>query len=117
MREHIKTLTADNITRSMMATSIVLFVIQLGIILFSYQNLPPVIPLFNQLPWGAERLGTRLSIFLPFTTALICAFTNLVLASITYNAMPLVARIMGVTSFLVSLLCLIFTIRTILLIT
>lgn len=117
MREHFKTLTADNITRSMMATTIVLFVVQLGFILFFYQNLPPVIPIFNQLPWGVERLGTQLSIFLPFIIALICSVTNFTLASITYDTMPLVARMLGVTSFLVSLLCLIFTIRTILLIT
>lgn len=117
MKEHFKILTADKITRAMMATTIVLFVMQLAFIMFFYQKLPPVIPVFNQLPWGIERLGTRPSIFLPFITALICSITNLILASITYNTMPLVARMMGVTSFLVSLLCLIFTIRTILLIT
>jgi len=117
MNEHFKTLTSDKITRSMMSATIILFVAQLGFILYYYSSLPPLIPLFNQLPWGVERLGTRLSIFLPFTTALVCSVTNLVLASIIYISMPLVARIMGVTSFLVALLCLIFTLRTILLIT
>lgn len=117
MKEHFRVLTADKITRAALALTIILFVIQAGLLIFSYANLPPLIPIFNQLPWGVERLGTRFSIFLPFSVAIICSATNLILASITYNSMPLVARVMGVTSFLVALLCLIFTLRTILLIT
>ncbi|MDP3941503.1 MAG: hypothetical protein Q8Q49_04310 [bacterium] len=117
MREHFATLTSDKITRATMGLTIVFFVLQLGFILFSLRGLPPYLPIFNQLPWGVERLGTTTSIFLPLLIAVICSVTNLILASITYSLMPLVARVMGVTSFLVMLLCFIFTLRTILLIT
>jgi len=117
VKEHFRTLTADKITKYTMAATIVIFAIQLVFLAINFGNLPPVIPVFNQLPWGIERLGTRLSIFFPLTAAFICSGTNLILASITYESMPLIARVMGFTSFLVSLICLIFTVRTILLIT
>jgi hypothetical protein len=100
-----------------MALTIALFLIQLAYLIFSLPKLPPLLPVFNQLPWGVERLGTTYSIFLPLVVALICSVTNLILASITYSSMPLIARIMGFSSFLVMLLCFIFTLRTILLIT
>lgn len=117
MKELFATLTADKITRSSMAVAMTFFILTLGFIVLTYSKLPPVIPLFNQLPWGVERLGNRLSIFLPLIVGILCSFTNLLLASITYNTMPLVARILSVTSFLIALLCLIFSVRTILLIT
>ncbi|MBI2442905.1 MAG: hypothetical protein HYV40_03270 [Candidatus Levybacteria bacterium] len=117
MNGHVKTLTADKITRVALLLTIVLFLFQTGYILAFYQQLPPVIPLFNQLPWGIDRLGTRLSIFLPLSIAIICAVINFVVASIIYTVMPLVARVMGVTSFLLALLCFIFVVRTILLLT
>ncbi len=117
MKEHFRVLTADKITKVTMGLTIVFFGLQLGFILISLRNLPPLIPIFNQLPWGVDRLGTRFSIFLPLIIALICSVTNLILASITYHSMPLVARVMSVTSFLIMLLCLIFTLRTILLMT
>lgn len=117
MKAHFRTLTADKITRYSMATSIMLLVVSVGFIAISYSHLPPILPLFNQLPWGVARLGNKLSIFLPFTIALIFSLMNVLFASITYQSMPLIARVMSVTSFLISLLCLIFTVRTILLIT
>ena|SRR3989338_8038420 len=117
MREYFNTLASDKITRVTMTLTIVIFILQFGFILFSFINLPPYLPLFNQLPWGTSRLGTKLGIFLPLLIALICSGANLILSGIVYSSMPLVARIMGVTSFLVMLLCLIFTLRTILLVT
>ncbi|MGB9911464.1 MAG: hypothetical protein ACPLKP_02555 [Microgenomates group bacterium] len=44
--------------------NLLIIFLQLGIIIFSWQNLPPQIPLFYSLPWGKERLSSSLSLFI-----------------------------------------------------
>jgi len=81
-------------------------------ILLSFQSLPPFIPLFNQLPWGEARIAKTVWIFvIPFLAFLIFIF-NLIYSELTYKKIPLLARILVVTSFIVSILALLFVVRT-----
>lgn len=103
---------SDKIIRWGMTLAFSLLVLHaLAIVLF-YQTLPPVVPLFNQLPWGENRLGLTFEIMLPLAiTALFFIFNYFLLAKL-YRTMPLVSRIIGITTFLVAVLSFIFILRT-----
>jgi hypothetical protein len=103
---------ADKIIRWGMTFSLLLLFFQAVVLAISYFKLPPVVPLFNQLPWGQERLGTKYEIFLPLAmTAVFFLFNYLLLVKL-YSNMPLVSRILGITTLLASLLSFILIVRT-----
>jgi hypothetical protein len=85
--------------------------------LLNYSKLPPLLPVFNQLPWGADRLSSTLGIFIPSILVLMISFINLLLCGYIYSNSPLLSRIFAFTTFLISLLNFLFIIRTVLLIT
>lgn len=85
-------------------------------ILFSYNDLPPFIPIFNQLPWGEQRLGTTIAIFIPVLVALLIFLINIIISSIVYKKVPLIARMLSAISLLIGILTFLFIIKTILLI-
>lgn len=112
MKEAYKQVKADKITRLAMAVSLVLILLHIVYLAFFYFSLPPIIPLYNQMPWGEARLGGRLEVLIPIgITAIFFIFNYFFLAKL-YSAMPLVSRIIGITTMLVTLLAFIFIVRT-----
>lgn len=81
-----------------------------------YGSLPPVIPLYNQMPWGQERLGQQEQIFIPVLIPLILLIVNSVVSSAIYSKIPLAARMLSVTVFLSSLFMFLFITRLLLLV-
>jgi hypothetical protein len=106
---HVK---ADKIIRWGMTFSFILLVLQAGLIALFYLKLPPVVPLFNQLPWGDDRLGAKSEIALPLGIAALFFIGNYLLLKKLYLSMPLVSRIIGITTLLASSLSFIFIART-----
>jgi len=86
-------------------------------ILINLQSLPPYIPLFNQLPWGDQRLGITFTIFIPLGIATLIAVLNIVICSFIYKKSQIISRLLAVTSVLVAFLSFLFVIRIIQLIT
>jgi len=86
-------------------------------ILISLQSFPPYIPLFNQLPWGDQRLGTTFTIFIPLGIATLIAVLNIVICSFIYKKSQIISRLLAVTSALVTFLSFLLIIRTTVLIT
>ena len=78
-----------------------------------YRNLPPLIPLFNQLPWGTDRLIGKLGLFIPIVVSVGIMILNAFATRYIYEKMPIAARMLNVTGFLISLLTLFFVFRTI----
>ena len=111
MKKLINTIAADRITRIATIVSLIILLVALIYSLIVYGNLPPYIPLFNQLGWGDPRLGEKYLIFLPIVLALILIIVNIVITSLLYVSMPLVSRMITVTSLLLSALTVIFIIR------
>lgn len=109
----IRRVTADKIIRLATFITIGLLLLQLIYIILNFNHIPPVIPLFNQLPWGEQRLGNKFSIFLPVLVAAGICLANIILSSVLYERMPLISRILGVTNMLLSLLSIIFIVRII----
>lgn len=93
--------------------SIFFVFINFAYILLSFRKLPPFVPLFNQMPWGTERLGSKEQIFIPLLISLFISLANFVLSINTYAKSPLISRIFSITSFAIAFLTLLFTLRTI----
>jgi hypothetical protein len=111
MKEVINTIVADRITRIGTIVSWGIVILAVGYIALIYPNLPPYIPLLNQLGWGDPRLTVRVMIILPPLVTLGLIFLNTIIAALLYRETPLLSRMTTITSLLVSSLMLIFIIR------
>lgn len=98
-------------------TSLILILFSVFYIAFTYSSLPPFIPLFNQMPWGESRIGTKIEIFIPFAITLFVFIINTFISSLLYEKTPLISRMLSMTGLLVCLFTLLFVIRTVRLIT
>lgn len=95
------------------AISLVLVFISFLYIMIFYPRLPPLFPLFNQMPWGETRLGVKEQIFIPLFIASVIIVGNFLFASFVYEKIPLISRILSVTTLLVSFFTFLFILRTI----
>lgn len=112
MKLFINIIVSDKILRLSTIFSCTLLFVHAIYILIIYRSLPPFIPLYNQLPWGDLRLGTKPEIVFPFLTASVILILNIFVIVKVYEKIPLIARILSITTFLVSVLSLIFIFRT-----
>lgn len=112
MNDVSKLVKADKIIRWGMMLSFILLLLQAGFVALLYLKLPPIVPLFNQLPWGEERLGAKFELLLPVGITILFFIINYFLLRKLYIPMPLVSRIIGITTLLASLLSFIFIART-----
>jgi hypothetical protein len=103
---------SDKIIRWGMTLAFILLALHALSLAFFYITLPPVVPLFNQLPWGDDRLGVKFEIMLPLVITTLFFIFNYFLLARLYKTMPLVSRIIGVTTLLAALLSFIFILRT-----
>ena len=100
--------------------NIVTFIFILSSLLFivlKFGILPPYVPIFNQLPWGEDRLGSTLMIFLPVAGVIIISLTNIFISSAIYTKSQIISRMLTIASILSSFLSFLFIARTIQLIT
>lgn len=112
----IKKLFSDKTFLMFFIGSIFFIFINIVFILITIKNLPPFIPLFNQMPWGEPRLGEKIQILIPFSIALFFCISDFVISGYVYKAVPLVSRFLGVTSFIISFLALLLVIRTVIIV-
>ena len=112
MNVFFKRLSSDKIVVWSFFATLSLVLTNLILTALFYSHLPPVLPLFNQMPWGKARLGTKEQIFIPISIAFLIFIGNLIFSASLYEKIPLVSRIVCITSFLISLFALLFIIRT-----
>lgn len=93
--------------------SVFFLTVALLLVLIFYQNLPPFIPLFNQLPWGIDRLSPKTNLLFPIILTFVLLLCNTTLTKYIYERMVITSRMLAITSLLASLLTLIFTARII----
>jgi len=117
MKKYFKKLIEDKLVSRLYIITFLLLGLTFVIILINYTKLPPLLPIFNQFPWGKERLAATPGVFIPPLIVLFYFFLNLVLSALSYEKYPILGRIFAVTTTLISLLTLLFVIRTITLIT
>lgn len=113
MKEIIKNIKSDKILYRFFFVSLVIIILSFLYVILEYRSLPPVIPVFNQLPWGDTRLSGAIGIFIPILVVLLIFVTNNLISGIIYPRVPLIARMLSITNFLISILGLLFIFRTI----
>lgn len=113
MKEFFKDTKTDKTIRFGFLTSLALSIIIFIFILLFYNNLPPFIPIFNQLPWGEQRLGAKITIFIPIAVNLLVLIFNFGLSAIIYKKVLLVSRMLATNSLLITMLIFLFIIETI----
>lgn len=116
MKKYFKYIRQDRLVLRLFIFSFILVVLGFIYVIINYSSLPPVLPIFNQFPWGEKRLSIAPGIFIPPFIALGFLIINIILAAISYEKSPLLARLFAVTTCLTGLLTLLFVIRTITLI-
>lgn len=113
MKETFRLIRSDKILLRFFTASIAIVILTLAYILFVFRSLPPVLPVFNQLPWGDQRLGPRVAIFFPDLLVVVIFVVNLFLSTAVYSKTPLLARMLAITCFVVAFLTFLFIIRTV----
>lgn len=104
MKENFKLLISDQFVRISLVLSLIFIIPLMTIIILSYAGLPPLVPFFNSMPWGEERLAlSTFVIVLPLI--LFTVFTgNIIQAVSFYSKYVLVSRIVLFNCFLFLLL-------------
>ncbi len=104
MKDKFNLILSDQFVKICLALSLLFILPLIGIIIATYTNLPPLIPFFNSMPWGEDRLASsQLTIFLPLILVVVFV-TNLFQAVLSYNKYVLVSRIVLFNCFLFLLL-------------
>ncbi len=117
MKRFFNDIKKDRIIMGVSALSFVILILTVFYILFNYKNIPPFIPIFNQLPWGNERLTPTLGIFIPIILFTFIFIFNIIFSGLLYNkSNPLLARIIASVNLLLSVMNFIFIIKTVFLI-
>src|SRR3989344_6739166 len=100
MRGSIRILFQDKGVRYALIFSFLVLLVQIILLSFAYFRMPPVIPLFNSLPWGGERLArVQLVVLVPLFLIGITIF-NIVLSKRTYRKHALFSRLLAVNTSL-----------------
>ncbi len=92
--------------------SLICNLITIFLLILFYKQFPPFIPLFNQFPWGDARLGTPILFFIPYFFGLVVLVTNFFLANFIYPKLPLLSRMLSLTTLLCTFFILLFTLQT-----
>ena len=86
-------------------------------LLFFWRQLPPLVPLWYSKPWGNERLVTPLYLLIPIAASIFIYATNIFVANKIASDDPMFARVLFLTSALVSIISTIIVIKIVTLVT
>lgn len=116
MKKFTDLILHDNALKYSFFSSTGLFVLFMIVFIFQYGKLPPLVPLFNSLPWGKSRLVPVQIIFLVPTFLIVISGFNLFLTHRLYKRYTILARMLSVNILLAVILALIAYIQIILLV-
>lgn len=106
MKERFNLILSDQFVRISLFLSFLFVAPLVFIIIYTFESLPPLVPFFNSMPWGEERLYySNISIFLPIILLLTFSI-NVFLSVAIYKQFVIVSRIILFNCFLLLLLCL-----------
>lgn len=117
MKEFFKDIRGDKAISSAFFLNIISVIAAIAYILFFYGKLPPFVPIFNQLPWGEQRLGNQIAIFIPVGVSLLIFVINIFISALVYKKIPLISRMLAAISLLTGILTFLLIAKTISLIT
>lgn len=111
MKNNFNVIFSDRVVLYALILSFLFFLCQIALIGFQYLKLPPVIPLFNSLSWGNERLASTYVIFLVPVVLLIIGVCNFSFAQRFYKKHALLSRMLSYNLLLCTILSVIALIQ------
>jgi len=87
--------------------SVLFWLGQISVIIFSWRYLPPQIPLFYSRPWGKEQLADPVGLFILPCLSLLVSLVNLILLITLFKKERLISQILAISMAAFNLLCLI----------
>lgn len=104
MKGKIRLITKDRFIFYTSVVTLFFLIVSIVLIIFSYSSLPPLVPIFNSMPWGISRLyDVYIIIFYPLVLVGIVILNTMVGLSI-YKNFTLLSRIISFNSLLFCLL-------------
>lgn len=113
MKEFYNDIKNDRVLIGGFSMAVILILLSAIYVTLLYAKIPPYIPLFNQLPWGYNRLGTRFMIFFPIIIAFATLIGNIIFSSMIYKKTQIVSRMLAAIGLLVAFLSFLFIVRTV----
>ncbi|HEX8923171.1 MAG TPA: hypothetical protein VF828_00370 [Patescibacteria group bacterium] len=83
---------------------LLLIILQLAVIFFKFNDLPPQVPLYYSLPWGEKELANSASLFMLPVYSIIVFLVDSSLAAALLNKSVLFSRLLLISSLVFSLL-------------
>jgi len=83
---------------------IALFILSLGILLWRWRMLPPLVPLWYSRPWGADQLAAPFFLFILPVSSLFLYGVNFLIAIYVTAEYLIFTQLLFLSSFIVSLL-------------
>jgi len=116
MKNFFKKLQQDSVLNWSFWITLLLIFLMVGGIAATLSNLPPVVPLYNNMPWGYGRLGRSYELFfIPGLVLAVCILNTIIGLRLVKN-IPLLARFLFLTMVCLALFTSIFLGRLILLV-
>lgn len=116
MKKFFKYIKKDKVLFWSFVLSAILLTVSTLLIGIFFQHIPPFLPLFNSLPWGYTRVGSKITFFLPILIGWGMIAINSIVSSLIYERIVLLARFVGGTTIIICSTVLIFTIQILLVI-
>lgn len=113
MKKFINNIVSDKLAFRGFLASLLFVLLTIIYILINFSKLPPLVPIFNQLPWGNDRLVSAIGIFIPTIIFAVIFCFNIVFTSIVYDKSPLIARIVAAVTLILAFMNFLFIIRTV----
>lgn len=100
MKGRFKLFFADNLLFVSSTSSFLVLILTFLLVVIFYPHIPPLIPIFNSMPWGEQRLASSLVLFsFPILFAMVLCVNNL-LAFFLYSRYTLASRMLAMSSAL-----------------
>lgn len=113
MKKVINTIKADKIVYFCFLAGICLLILSTVLIGLFYTKLPPILPLYNQLPWGEARLGPKPQVFIPIGIGMFFYGINISISYALYGKIPLLSRVIMTAALLFCLFIFLLMARTV----
>lgn len=104
MKNNIKKALSDKGIGYALIFSFILLVLQVGLVSLEYLKLPPLVPLFNSLSWGNDRLAFRVFVFFVPLLLLSMGIFNIGIAASFYKKHILLSRMLSYNLLLCAVL-------------
>lgn len=104
MKNNIRKALSDKGIGYALIFSFVLLLIQVVLVSFEYFKLPPLVPLFNSLSWGNDRLTFRVFVFFVPLLLLSTGILNIGIAAASYRKHILLSRMLSYNLLLCAIL-------------